>query len=302
LEEKHMSIRKEALKQLQQAGIEISEKVNLSEFSYLKTGGEAELVVFPRDHEQLQNGIKILNELGILYRTVGATSNLIFLDDKQYTCLLCTNRMTDWSFDLKERLLIAESGVMLPELSRIALYQSIVGFEGFEGIPGTIGGAVFMNAGAYGNEIKKVLLKVEVVCPDGTSRTYSVDQLGLQYRNSIFRHEKNSEIISRCYFKAPAGDQKAIYKKMEFLHSKRHKYQEYMYPNLGSLFSGSVYRALGTRDPVYKMISSAYYLFCYKWKLFRRESPINRKWINDITVSRFGIRFDKQPFSDKTMN
>ena len=89
---------------------------------------------------------------------------------------------------------------------------------------------------------------------------------------------------------------------MELLHAKRHKYNEYMYPNLGSMFSGSVYRALGKRDPMYKLVSSAYYLWCYKWKMFRRESPINRKWINDYTVKRFNLKFDKQPFSDKTLN
>ncbi len=89
---------------------------------------------------------------------------------------------------------------------------------------------------------------------------------------------------------------------MEVYHAKRHKYQDFMYPNLGSIFSGSPYRALGRRDRIFKLISAAYYFVNYEFKLFRRESPINRKWLNDIVLKRFPLHYPLQPFSDKTLN
>lgn len=287
---------------LHYGGIRYETQVDLSSFSYFKSGGVVQLIVFPCSHTELEASVKILYETGVPYKVVGETSNLIFLDERDYTCLLSVSRVTSIAFDEERKLLVSDCGAMLPDLSREALYLSLTGYEGLEGIPGSVGGAVYMNAGAYGYEIKNVLSSVEVIQQDGGVKTYAVEELGFHYRNSIFKASDNTDIISRCYFKCKKGDQSEIYKVMELLHAKRHKYQEFMYPNLGSLFSGSIYRALGETDRIYKLVSMAYYLWCYKWKLFRRESPINRKWINDFTVKRFGFTFREQPFSEKTMN
>lgn len=159
-----------------------------------------------------------------------------------------------------------------------------------------------MNAGAYGDEIKNVIDSVDVILPDGALKTYSFEQLRLSHRSSIFRSKNINEVIFCARFKANFGDLLSIYNRMSLLHSKRHKYQEFMYPTLGSVYSGSIYRALAKKDFYYKTVSSVYYLVLYKWKIFRREAPDNRKWLNDFTVKRFGITYDNQPFSNKDMN
>jgi UDP-N-acetylmuramate dehydrogenase len=191
---------------------------------------------------------------------------------------------------------------MMAELSRFALNHSIKGFEGLEGIPGTIGGAVFMNAGAYGYEIKDVISSIELIDENGDLQILSANDLGLQYRNSNLREGKLKGIVTKCFFNIKMGIQDEIESKMELFHYKRHKYQDFLYPNLGSMFSGSIYRELGKGDKVFKFISSLYFLLNYEFKIFRRESPINRKWINDIIVRRFNLIYDKQPFSNKSIN
>ena len=205
-------------------------------------------------------------------------------------------------YQADESCFIAETGALLPDLSRLALLHSMNGYAGLEGIPGTIGGAVFMNAGAYGYSIDKVLRKIEIITPDGEIRAMTAAELGLKHRDSLLRQGSLKGIVARAWFNAEPGDERRIYREMELFHAKRHKYLEYMYPNLGSLFVGSVYRELGRNDLWYRIVSALFLGLNYKFKIFRRESPINRRWINDFTVRRFGIRFRKQPFSDKTIN
>lgn len=159
-----------------------------------------------------------------------------------------------------------------------------------------------MNAGAYGCEIKDVLNSIEMVDTDGVLQIIKAKDLGLHYRNSYLREGKINGIVTKCFFNVDLGNQYDIESKMELFHSKRHKYQDFSYPNLGSMYSGSVYREIGKRDKVFKLISMLYFLFNYEFKIFRRESPINRKWINDIIVKRFNLKYDKQPFSNKSIN
>lgn len=287
---------------LSQSGIRYECDVDMSSLSYFKSGGIARIIVSPANQDQLIQSVQILNQSKVGYKVVGETSNLLFLDDEDYTCLLSTVGMTGLYYDENTEQIVSEPGAMLPELSRKALYQSFTGFEGLEGIPGTVGGAVFMNAGAYGYDIKGVLKSVDVVSPDGFIKNYSVTQLELNYRNSVFKAGKIQGVISNCYFSGSHADQSEISTRMELFHAKRHKYQEFNYPNLGSLFSGSIYRSFGKRDRLYNIVASVYYLLNYKLKIFRRESPMNRKWLNDYTVKRFGFEYENQPFSDKTMN
>lgn len=282
--------------------IEYSKNRKLSEFTYLKTGGEANVIIFPKKTEEVIFVISTLKEHQIMYKVIGATSNLMFLDNTTYSCLLSTSKLVQLELDLNKNQIIGGSGVMMADLSRFSLLNSIKGFEGFEGIPGTLGGAVFMNAGAYGYEIKDVLNSIEIVDDNGFQHIIKVEDLGLNYRKSYLREGKINGIVTKCYFNVKFGDQYEIESKIELFHSKRHKYQDFSYPNLGSMYSGSIYRELGKRDRVFKLISILYFMFNYEFKVFRRESPINRKWINDIIVKRFNLKYEIQPFSNKSIN
>ena len=292
----------EVLQILKTENIEYSTNINLSDITYLKTGGIAKLIIYPNTTDQVVSLIQGLKINGVGYKVIGATSNLMFLDDTSYSCLISTSKLTKMELNLEKKEIVGGSGVMMSDLSRFALINSIKGFEGLEGIPGTIGGAVFMNAGAYGYEIKDVLNSIEMVDTDGVLQIIKAKDLGLHYRNSYLREGKINGIVTKCFFNVDLGNQYDIESKMELFHSKRHKYQDFSYPNLGSMFSGSVYREIGKRDKVFKLISMLYFLFNYKFKIFRRESPINRKWINDIIVKRFNLKYDKQPFSNKSIN
>lgn len=287
---------------LSQEQIHFEQDVLLRRYSWFKTGGTASLIVNPSSILQLSIAIALLNRLRVPYKLIGETTNLLFLDDARYSCFICTKRISSLNIDHENKLIVAESGAMLADLSRLALYSAVSGLAGFEGIPGTIGGAVFMNAGAYGVDVKQVLEKVEVVLPDGAIRVMPADQLDLSYRNSVFKKGNHPGVVCRAFFRSKPGDQHDIYTEMENIHAIRHRNYEYMYPNLGSIFAGSIYRSLGKKDKFFALAAAAYYLFNYRIRLNRRETPINRKWLNELAVKRFNIHFKNQPFSDKSLN
>ena len=293
---------KKLLTWLSSNSVEFSTAVPLSEFSWFKTGGIADVIVSPDSKSQLSICVHWISDARFNFKVVGETSNLIFLDDVNYSILISTAKIASLSYNSNSSLITADCGVLLPALSRYALSLSAKGFEGLEGIPGTVGAAVFMNAGAYGDEIKDVIESVDVILPNGGIKTYSLEALKLSHRNSVFRSKTNDEIIVSASFRVDIGDSLQIYNRMSLFHNKRHKYQEFMYPTLGSVYSSSIYRALAKKDIWFKFVSSVYYLIFYKLKMFRREAPDNRKWMNDFTVSRFGISYKNQPFSHKDMN
>jgi len=290
------------LKELRSNKISFELDVNLSKLTYLKTGGIVKLLVYPSNTKEVSETLKSLKHNEITFKIIGATSNLLFKDAVSYSCLVSTSKIKELNLDHKNEEFIVGTGSMLPDLSRFALFNASKGFEGLEGIPGTVGGAVFMNAGAYGYEIKDTLKRIEFVDFNGDIKTLSAEDLGLSKRNSYIKSGKISGVITKAYFKYNKGIPENIAGKMEIYHSKRHKYQDFQYPNLGSMYSGSIYRALGKKDKYFNFLSIMFYALNYRWKFFRRESPLNRKWINDIAVKRFNLNYKLQPFSNKTIN
>ncbi len=278
------------------------ERVNLREFSWFKTGGTASRIHFPETIDELATLIGSLNAEGTPFKIIGETTNLLFLDDREYGILISTKKLDRIHHDPEQGQIEVETGYLLPELSRYALNRSIKGFAGLEGIPGTIGGAVFMNASAFGYGISRCLTSVEVVMPDGSLKSLSHEELRFAHRDSVFKSGRHPGIIIRAFFKAERGDPKSIYRVMEDCHSRRHRSFEYMYPNLGSIFAGSVYRSMGKRDHYFHICAALFYFFGYRFKSIGKETPLNRKWLNDIAVKRFNLHFPKQPFSDKSLN
>lgn len=284
-------------------GIDVETDVELTNVTYLGTGGRAKIVVYPKNTEQVVATMSAIHARQMRYKIIGNTSNLLFEDAGTYALLISTMRMDTIHFDPETQTFSAQAGSMMPELSRQALYRSVAGFEGLEGIPGTVGGGLFMNAGAYGYELKDVLLNAEIVHPNGTTEVLSKEDFALAHRTSILRKDRAGSLVTTLFFKGKRGDSTKIFSRMEVYHAKRHKYQDFMYPNLGSIFSGSPYRCLANRDKKFRFWSAIYFLFRYKFKIFHRESPINRKWLNALAVSRFPLlSYDVQPFSDKTLN
>jgi UDP-N-acetylmuramate dehydrogenase len=298
---KHYSINS-VIKTLVDFSIDFKRDVDLSDFTYFKTGGVAKLVIFPCSIDELQNILTKLNANFVRYKVVGETTNLMFLDNKVYSCIVSVRNISNLFYDVSEHKIVAECGALLSNLSRLALLHGYGGFSGLEGIPGSVGAAVVMNAGAYGNDIAGVLLAVDVLDLEGNIVRLSSEDLELKYRDSIFRRSTNDYIILRAYFKCCLESKKDIYKKMTLFHAKRHKYQEFAYPTLGSLFSGSIYRSLAKKNFLFGLVSSTFFLFNYRFKLHRRESPMERIWLNNLAVKIFKIECNHQSFSDKDLN
>lgn len=298
----------EALRQicLQQkfaeAKISFETDVLMSERSYFKSGGCARFLVQPRSEQELMDSVSILKTLGVPYKIVGRTTNLLFLDDCNYSAVICTDDLKHISHNADEKYIEALCGVEMGKLSRLFLHHSYTGFEGLEGIPGSVGGAIFMNASAYGTNLSHTLISVRALSEDGSIKTYSASEINLGYRTSDFHNKKRGEIILSARFECKPGLKKKIYQKMSLYHRKRHKYQEFNYPTLGSAFAGSIYRELARTSALYYIVSSLYYFFNYKLKFHRRESPDSRIWLNNFTVKFFHIKLNSVPFSPKDMN
>lgn len=286
---------------LEKADISFDRNVNLKRLSYFKTGGRAKYIIRPTSKPGLIKILLFFRKKGFPFKIIGNMTNLLFLDDIEYTCFIDIRKINAIAY-LGEGEFEADLGVSLPDLSRNFLFQEISGAEGLEGIPGTLGAAILMNAGAYGSKISDILLNVEALSPDGEIVNYNRDDLYFGHRDSTFKSERINDVILSCRLKGLKGDRDFIYDKMSLFHNKRHKYQEWMYPNLGSLFTASIYRYLGKKSLRFRLLSSLYVLINYKLKPFRRESPDNRMWLNRLVEKTFKLDFDNRPYSPKDLN
>lgn len=287
---------------LKTANISFEKNISLKEFSYFQTGGNAYLIVYPANEDELKKFAIYMFAEKFEFKVIGETSNMMFLDHLNYGVFLSLRNFSSICYNDEAKTIDAQAGVSLPKLSRKALMWGLSGFSELEGIPGTLGGGIYMNAGAYGGEIKDHLLWVRGFRKNGAPFLLEKRQLRFKNRNSLFKEEPDQYIVTSMRFEAVPGNRQAIYERMELLHAKRHKYQDFLYPNLGTLFAGTdVYKALGYNDKMYRfkleMIERLFY-----WKRIRRERPMNRQRMNRFVCNYFGWSFDVNPFSDKNMN
>ncbi len=287
---------------LKQSGLSYEADLDLKEFSYFRSGGLVKMVIYPRSMDELQRFVKFMHEKQYEFKVIGDTSNLMFLDDVTYGVLLSLKHFSSIQYNEEEGVIVAQAGASLPLLSRQALLWGITGYENFEGIPGTVGGGIFMNAGAYGPEIKDCLIKVYGVRANGEKFELTNDEMNFAYRETLISKHAGEYFITHADFKATKGDTQRIFERMELLHAKRHKYQDFLYPTLGTLFAGTeIYSAIGRDDKKYTLMLRVLERLIFSKKL-RRERPMNKRRLNDFVCKYFGWTFDVKPFSDKTMN
>jgi len=271
-------------------------KVDLSKLTYFQTGNTAEFVIYPNNGEELKLISDFLKSQYIAYKVIGATTNLLFLDDVKYDIIVSLRRFNRIEINEQKKFVKAEAGVMLPRLVRILAGKGIRGFEGLEGIPGTVGGAIFMNAGAYGYEISDNLIDVVVLTKKGGIKPFFKKDLRFAFRHSIFR-EKDIGIILDTRFHIEHGNKDEINEKIRYFRDNRRTYQEHGYRNLGSIFATQdLYSEIANHHLGYKLI--LYFLR----KLNAVLKPSDNKLLNKVTCCYFNLRFKKQPFSHKTMN
>ncbi len=204
----------------------------LSNYTYTKTGGLADLLVFPRSVEEVQRVLAAVKQENLPLTVLGNASNLIVKDGGIRGLVMILTNMQELVIEGNQ--LKAASGAALIEASRQAATAGLTGLEFACGIPGSIGGAIYMNAGAYGGEVKDVISQVEVVTRDGQLKTYAGADCDFSYRHSRF--QEGDEVILGVTFDLAPGDQSAIDSKVAELTHLRQSKQPLEYPSCGSVF------------------------------------------------------------------
>jgi UDP-N-acetylmuramate dehydrogenase len=282
--------------------IETERNINLANFSHFKTGDKVENLLIPKSLNELIECILYFKTNNLEYKIVGATTNILFLDETSIKFLISTKKLANYDIDLSNMTASAECGLMLSKFVCNLIKNGIAGFEGLEGIPGTIGGGLFMNAGAYGCTISDYLISVDAIDSNGKKISLEKEELKFSYRSSIFRRDKDL-IILKAYFKLQPGDQRNIEDKAKLFHTVRRKYNDYSYPSLGSTFATlDIYSDLAKNDIVYKISMKLIRKFFYSKKFAPHRRPANNKILNAFTEWYFKLNYKIQPYSDKTMN
>lgn len=222
----------EKLKKAVQEGIFRTEEP-MSRHTTFRTGGPAEYYVEPSGAEELQKVLEICREEELPYSIIGNGSNLL-AGDLGYRGVVISFGKPFGQITVKENTIRAGAGALLSVVARQALTASLTGFEFAAGIPGTIGGAVVMNAGAYGGEICQVLKEVTVLTVEGEIKTLPVTELNLGYRTSCIKEK--GYIVLEAVIKLQPGKAEEIRAVMEELAAKRREKQPLEYPSAGSTF------------------------------------------------------------------
>lgn len=199
---------------------------------HFRVGGPADILLIPESKEEVIRTIKICRENNIPFYVVGNGSNLLVKDGGIKGVVIKLNKLKN--IKTYDNFVEAECGAMLKDVSNAAVKESLTGLEFSCGIPGTIGGAVFMNAGAYNGEISQVIESAEIIDNENNIRTLTKDELELGYRTSAIM--KKNYIVLSAKFKLEKGSLDSIKDVVEDLTKKREAKQPLEYPSAGSTF------------------------------------------------------------------
>lgn len=198
-----------------------------------RVGGAADFFVTPQTKEEVRDILSVCKETGLSYFVMGNGSNLL-VSDKGYRGVIVQLYKGMSIIRAEGEQITAQAGALLSRIAGKALAERLTGFEFAAGIPGTLGGACMMNAGAYGGEMKDILKEVLVLTPEGDFCTLPEHELGMGYRSSVI--SKKGYIVMEAVIKLQAGDEQAIRERMEDLKRKRVSKQPLEYPSAGSTF------------------------------------------------------------------
>jgi len=198
-----------------------------------KIGGPADVLIIPENEEEIVGAIKFCRENQIKYFVMGNGSNLLVKDTGIRGVVIKIANGFD-RIDVVENRVICEGGALLSKVAKYALRHSLTGFEFASGIPGTIGGAIAMNAGAYGGEMKDVVSKVKAMDKNNNIVELINEQMNFRYRGSIVGDE--NLIVLGVELKLEEGEYSSIEEKMKDLTNRRVSKQPLEYPSAGSTF------------------------------------------------------------------
>ena len=218
------------LQWIPQANIKTNE--SLKQYTMTKLGGHADVFVMPKTEQQAVAVIRYAHERNVPLLMLGNGSNMVVRDGGVRGIVVTFALLNEIRID--GTTVYAQSGALLKEVSKQAAADSLTGFEFACGIPGSIGGAMAMNAGAYGGEIKDIVVLCKVVTKDGQVLELTNEQLELSYRKSIIT--KEGYFVLSATFELATGDQQQIDEKIADLTFQRESKQPLEYPSAGSVF------------------------------------------------------------------
>lgn len=202
-----------------------------------KIGGPAAALCAPKDRRQLRELVGFVQREGVDSWYIGNGSNLLVSDEGLNGIAILLDGGFDGEIELDGTVLLAPAGKKLSALCAAACAAGLTGLEFAYGIPGSVGGAVYMNAGAYGGEMKDRLLWVEYLAPTGEIVRLEGQQMGLSYRHSRFMEEgMEGSCIVRAAFGLQRGEKAAIQSEMDRILNQRRQKQPLEYPSAGSTF------------------------------------------------------------------
>lgn len=198
-----------------------------------RAGGKADYLVMPSNEEQVRDLVLLLKKENVPYYVMGNGSNLLVRDQGFKGVIIQIARKMN-QIRVEGETIYAQAGALLSKIAAQALGEGLTGFEFASGIPGTLGGAVMMNAGAYGGEMKQVIVNACVLTSAGEIAVIPADLMELGYRTSVFA--KNQDIILSAQLKLEYGNEAVICEYMDELKEQRVSKQPLEYPSAGSTF------------------------------------------------------------------
>lgn len=204
----------------------------LSKYTFTKTGGPADVLAFPKTHEELVEIVDTARVNKVPITIIGNASNLIIKDGGIRGIVIILPNFH--KIEVSETKVTAEAGATIINTTIAAQKAGLTGLEFAAGIPGSVGGAVFMNAGAYGGEIKDVFESAEVLLPDGHITTLTHEDMKFGYRHSTVQDDGG--IVISATFALKRGNKATIQEEMDRLNELRRSKQPLEYPSCGSVF------------------------------------------------------------------
>ena len=205
----------------------------MSSHCTFRAGGTAKYYVIPDEYKKVRDVLRLCVEENIPYYVIGNGSNLLVQDDG-FDGVIIEIDSALAKIEINGNEIVAKAGAKLSKIAVKALNESLTGFEFAHGIPGNLGGAVTMNAGAYGGEMKDVLKWVKVLDNNGEMKTLKAEELELGYRTSVIVKEKM--IVLEACIELHEGNRDEIEMHMKELMAKRKEKQPLEYPSAGSTF------------------------------------------------------------------
>lgn len=212
----------------------VEKKAILSKYTTYKTGGEALAVVYPKNVNKLILLLKLLKENDVKYKVLGNGSNTLFSDDKFDGIIIKLSEFNKIKFLSRNKVRVG-AGYSLSKLALLTAKKGLAGLEFAAGIPGTIGGSVFMNAGAYKSDMGYVVREVKVLTPDYRIITFENKEMDFHYRSSFL--QKHPEYIClEVVLKLRIGDKNLLDEVIKERRERRLQSQPLEYPSAGSVF------------------------------------------------------------------